>query len=39
MIWLWVKPRPGASAYCFFYQHHYPELRGGMYVKDFVSPD
>ena len=34
MIWLWVKPRPGGTEYVYFYQHIYPELRGGFRMAD-----
>ena len=37
MIWLWPKRRPGQSQFCYFYQLRYPELRGGIYLKECVN--
>ena len=37
MIWLWVKHNPllhGDGQYTCFYQLHYPELKGGMYLHE-----
>ena len=37
MIWLYPKHKPGQAQFCFFYQHLYPALRRGAYLKDLVK--
>ena len=38
MIWLCVKTRPGqVGPYWFFYQHHWPHLRGGGTITELAA--
>ena len=36
MIWLWPKHPPGQAQFVYFYQHAYPHLRQGDYVRNLV---
>lgn len=33
MIYLYCRLRPGQPLYIFVYQHHWPELPGGFYLR------